>query len=63
MTESKWDTQEWDASKWNAACDLLWEMVKRPSAEMRGLFRDELCCHELNAARAVVLQYIKSIRK
>jgi len=54
---------DYDATKWNASCDLLWEMIQRPNAEMRGVIRDELCCHELNAARAEVLQFIKSIRK
>ena len=55
--------QQWDPTKWNASCDLLWEMIQRPNAEMRGVIRDELCCHELNAARAEVLEFIKSIRK
>ena len=55
--------QKWDVTKWNASCDLLWEMVQRPNAEMRGVIRDELCCHELNAARAEVLQFIKGMRK
>lgn len=55
--------QQFDASKWNASCDLLWEMIQRPNAEMRGVIRDELCCHELNAARAEVLQFIKGMRK
>ena len=55
--------QQWDPTKWNASCDLLWEMVQRPNAEMRGVIRDELCCHELNAARAEVLQFIKGMRK
>ena len=54
---------DYDATKWNASCDLLHEMIVRPNAEMRGVIRDELCCHELNAARAEVLQFIKSLRK
>jgi hypothetical protein len=56
-------SNDFDATKWNASCDLLWEMIQRPNAEMRGVIRDELCCHELNAARAEVLQFIKSMRK
>ena len=55
--------RQWDPVKWNASCDLLWEMIQRPNAELRGVIRDELCCHELNAARAEVLQYIKGMRK
>jgi hypothetical protein len=54
---------DYDATKWNASCDLLHEMIVRPNAEMRGVIRDELCCHELNAARAEVLQFIKGMRK
>ena len=54
---------DYDATKWNASCDLLHEMILRPNAEMRGVIRDELCCHELNAARAEVLQFIKGMRK
>ena len=54
---------QWDPTKWNASCDLLQEMIVRPNAEMRGVIRDELCCSELNEARAQVLQYIKSMRK
>ena len=42
---------------------FLQEMIVRPNAEMRGVIRDELCCSELNMARAEVLQFIKSIRK
>ena len=56
-------SDQWDPVKWNAACDLLWEMIQRPNAEMRGVIRDELCCSELNAARAEVLQYIHNMRK
>ena len=55
--------QQLDPTKWNASCDLLQEMIVRPNAEMRGVIRDELCCSELNMARAEVLQFIKSIRK
>ena len=55
--------QDWDPIKWNASCDLLQEMIVRPNAEMRGVIREELCCSELNTARAEVLQFIKSIRK
>jgi hypothetical protein len=55
--------QGWDPIKWNASCDLLQEMIVRPNAEMRGVIREELCCSELNTARAEVLQFIKSIRK
>ena len=40
-------SNEYDATKWNASCDLLWEMIQRPNAEMRGVIRDELCCDEL----------------
>ena len=54
---------DYDPTKWNASCDLLHEMIVRPNAEMRGVIRDELCCNELNEARAQVLQYIKSLRK
>ena len=55
--------QRWNPTKWNASCDLLQEMIVRPNAEMRGVIRDELCCHELNEARAEVLKYIQSMRK
>jgi len=55
--------QQWDPIKWNASCDLLQEMIVRPNADMRGVIRDELCCSELNIARAEVLQFIKNMRK
>jgi hypothetical protein len=55
--------QQWDPIKWNASCDLLQEMIVRPNADMRGVIRDELCCSELNIARAEVLQFIKTMRK
>ena len=55
--------QKWDPVKWNASCDLLQEMIVRPNAEMRGVIREELCCSELNMARAEVLQFIKTLRK
>ena len=55
--------QKWDPVKWNASCDLLQEMIVRPNAEMRGVIREELCCSELNMARAEVLQFIKNLRK
>lgn len=61
--EQKTFEYEWDPIKWNAACDLLYQMVMSPNAEYRGVIRDELCCHELNAARSEVLRYIKGIRK
>ena len=54
---------DYDPVKWNASLDVLQEMIMRPNVEMRGIIRDELCCSELNETRAIVLQYIQSIKK
>ena len=54
---------DYDPTKWNSACDLLQEMVMRPHPDMRDVIRDELCCQELNVARAEVLRFIKGLRK
>mgnify|MGYP003347910991 CR=1 FL=1 len=49
--------------KWNRGLDLFIESVHKPDHELRQCAHNQKCYNELMEVRAMVLDYLKTLRK
>ena len=49
--------------KWNRGLDLFIESVHKPDNELRQCAHNQLCFTELMEVRAIVLEYLKTLRR